>query len=161
MGGEFGQWREWTEERSLDWHLLEEEPKHNQLQHFVRVLNEIYISNVALYEDDYSWEGFYWLDLHDAQRSVLSFARHSTQSNETIFVCCNFTPIVRHGYRLGVPDSGRYGELLNSDSAAFGGSNLLNKGFLESQTRPWHDQPHSIEFTLPPLAVVYLKRLED
>jgi 1,4-alpha-glucan branching enzyme len=161
MGGEFGQWREWTEERSLDWHLLEQEAKHGQLQHFVRELNRIYLNQSELFEDDYSWQGFTWLDLHDAQRSILSYARHSPKNGNTILIACNFTPVTRYEYRLGVAQPGVYEELLNSDSEEFGGSGVVNSDHIESLSQPIHEQPHSIEITLPPLGVVYLKRKEN
>ncbi|MFZ0544143.1 MAG: 1,4-alpha-glucan branching protein GlgB [Candidatus Promineifilaceae bacterium] len=162
MGCEFGQWREWSEDRSLDWHLLEQFPDHQGLHRYVMALNNFYLNQPAFYEDDNSWEGFDWLDLNDWQRSILSFARHSrpnpeTGQKESVLVACNFTPIVRQNYRLGVPKDGTYIELLNSDAAEFGGSNLVNSEPLVSSPTPWHNQPHSIEFTLPPLAVVYLK----
>ncbi len=161
MGGEFGQWREWSEERSLDWHLLEQEPKHGQLQHYVRELNRIYLSQPEFFDDDYSWQGFTWLDLHDAQRSILSYARHSQKYGKTILVACNFTPVPRYGYRLGVPQPGVYEELLNSDSEDFGGSGVVNPDYIDSLPHPFHEQPNSVEITLPPLGVVYLKRKED
>jgi 1,4-alpha-glucan branching enzyme len=162
MGGEFGQWREWSEKWSLDWHLLENHPEHQGLHRYVMALNKFYLNERAFYEDDNSWEGFDWLDLNDWQRSILAFARHTkpddeTGAKESVLIACNFTPIVRHNYRLGVPQDGRYQEVLNSDAAEFGGSNLINPSPLVSAPTPWHNQPHSIEFTLPPLAVVYLK----
>jgi 1,4-alpha-glucan branching enzyme len=165
MGGEFGQWREWTEKFSLDWHLIDQEPKHGQLQQFVRDLNQIYRTEQALYADDYSWEGFTWLDLHDYQRSLLAFARHVPAPNdivngrETILVVCNWTPVVREGYRLGVPEPGSYVELLNSDQARYGGSGIVNPGEVNSVDFSWHGQPNSIQLTLPPLGVVYLKKV--
>ncbi|MCI0395083.1 MAG: 1,4-alpha-glucan branching protein GlgB [Chloroflexi bacterium] len=158
MGGEFGQWREWSEERSLDWSLLDQFQQHRELHHFVRTVNHLYQSEPALHQVDYSWDGFTWIDLHDAQRSILSFARHSAGKAETILVACNFTPVVRHGYRLGVPEAGLYAELLNSDATEFGGSGVINGQPLASAPTPWHSQPHSIEMTLPPLAVVFLKK---
>ena len=157
MGGEFGQWHEWTEDQSLNWHLLEESVLHKQLQNYVNVLNKFYQDQVALYEEDYSWNGFSWLDLHDAQRSILAFSRHAPRADETVTVVCNFTPVVRHGYRLGVADPGSYREVLNSDAKAYGGSGVVNIEPLESSSMPWQDKPHSIELTLPPLAVVFIK----
>ncbi len=158
MGGEFGQWREWSEERSLDWALLEEDEKHAGLQRFMRDLNRLYRAEPALYADDFSWDGFTWLDFRDSQRSILAFARHTPDRAETVLAACNFTPVVRDGYRLGVPEPGRYVELLNSDAEAYGGSGVLNQGGVDSAPLPCHDQPQSIELTLPPLAVVFLKR---
>jgi 1,4-alpha-glucan branching enzyme len=162
MGGEFGQWREWSEKRSLDWHLLEKHPEHQGLHRYVRALNQFYLNEPAFYEDDNSWNGFDWLDLSDAQRSILAFVRHSkpkkeSEQKESVLVICNFTPVVREKYRLGVPQEGSYQEVLNSDSADFGGSDIMNAQLLQSAPTPWHNQPHSIQFTLPPLSVIYLK----
>lgn len=160
MGGEFGQWREWSEARSLDWHLLEDEPKHKQLQTMVQKLNELYRLETALHEEDYSWEGFQWVDLHDYERSILSYYRHAPLSGEKILVVLNFTPIVRHNFRLGVPEAGTYKEILNTDAAEFGGSNVINKP-CQSVEVVQHDQKNSIELTLPPLGAIYLKRVDE
>jgi len=157
MGGEFGQWREWNEARSLDWHLLDENPSHHALLGYVKDLNQLYSAEKALYEVDSSWDGFDWLDLHDASRSILSFVRHSAEKQDSIVVVCNFTPVVREQFRLGVPYSGSYQEILNSDARRFAGSGVINSDPIGSQSRPWHDQPYSIEFTLPPLAAVFLR----
>jgi 1,4-alpha-glucan branching enzyme len=156
MGGEFGQWKEWNEAVSLDWHLLDEQPNHRALLSYVQSLNRLYRSEPSLFERDDTWEGFDWLDLHDANRSILSFVRHSA-GGDSIIACCNFTPVVRHQYRLGVPVVGAYEEVLNSDAAEYGGSGVINAGPIVSEERPWHDQPHSIEFTLPPLGIVFLR----
>ena len=156
MGTEFGQWREWNEAQSLDWHLLEQDTKHKGVQALVRDLNHIYRTQPALYEDEYSWEGFFWVDLHDSQNSVLSYGRRTNTGGETILVICNFTPVVRTGFRLGVPEPGEYEEILNTDAAEYGGSNVINES-RESSPTPWQDLPHSIILTLPPLAVVYWK----
>lgn len=160
MGGEFGQWREWTEAHSLDWHLLEENEKHRQLQGFVRRLNGLYCEQNSLYENDYTWEGFSWIDLHDAQRSVLAFSRHAPSSGDSLFVICNFTPVVRHQYRLGVPTAGYYHEILNSDALDFGGSGIVNSPQMEATAKPSQEQPYSIELTLPPLAAIYIKKVK-
>lgn len=160
MGGEFGQWREWSEERSLDWHLLDVDARHGQVQAALRQLNQLYREETALHEEDYSWEGFQWIDLHDYERSILSYARLSPRNGETILVILNFTPIVRHGYRLGVPEPGTYQELFNSDAEIFGGSNVINDP-RPSTDSPWHGYKQSIELTLPPLAAVFLKRIPD
>lgn len=156
MGGEFGQWREWSEDRSLDWHLLED-GRHVGIQTFVAELNKIYGRETALYADDYSWDGFSWLDIHDYQRSILAYLRTDKSKNENLLVVCNFTPVVRHDYRLGVPAKGQYEELLNSDEARFGGSNVINEGQFKAQETPWHDQPLSIQITLPPLGATIFK----
>ncbi|UCG23750.1 MAG: 1,4-alpha-glucan branching protein GlgB [Chloroflexota bacterium] len=157
MGGEFGQWREWNEAVSLDWHLLDDNPQHRALQAFVKTLNWLYLSEPALYELDSTWEGFDWLDLHDGQRSILTFVRHDASGSSSLIVAINFTPIPRQQYRLGVPLPGDYEEVLNSDAAEYGGSGVVNPELIRSQDRPWHDQPHSIEFDLPPLAAVILR----
>lgn len=158
MGSEFGQWHEWTEERSLDWHLLDGDEKHKQLQTWVRDLNQVYKEERPLFTDDGSWDGFQWLDFRDANRSILSFVRRDPSTGDELLVACNFTPIVRHNYRMGVPRAGNYSEILNSDAAKYGGSNVINPNPIHSDSIPVHDQGQSISFTLPPLAVVYLKR---
>lgn len=159
MGAEFGQWREWTEEGSLDWHLLEQEEMHRKLHDYVRELNKLYLKEFALYEEDYTWEGFKWLDLHDAQRSILAFSRRAPSTGETIYIACNFTPVPRENYRLGVSEPGSYREIVNSDEQRFGGSGVVNSGNFYTADVPWHDEAYSIELTLPPLAVVYWKRV--
>ncbi len=156
MGAEFGQWTEWSEARSLDWSLLEGDPGHGLLMDLVRRLNELYGRETALHEIDNSWDGFEWVDLHDSQNSTLAYARRDKEG-ETILVVCNFTPVVRQGYRLGVPEEAVYEEILNTDAASFGGSNVVNDAQTSLPT-PWQGQPHSITLTLPPLAAVYWKR---
>jgi 1,4-alpha-glucan branching enzyme len=160
MGGEFGQWREWNEATSLDWYLIDQDPRHGQLKDMMTRLNHLYQTEPALHDEDYSWEGFQWIDLHDYQRSILGYARRSPATGEMVFVVINFTPVVREGYRLGVPAPGMYEEIFNSDAANFGGSNVVNEP-RPSTDVPWHEQPYSIEFMLPPLAAVILKRRED
>jgi 1,4-alpha-glucan branching enzyme len=160
MGGEFGQYREWNFDGSLDWNLLDF-PVHRKLQGFVRDLNRLYQAEPALHEVDFSWEGFQWIDLHDVDQSAITFIRRAKAEDpataEFIVVAANFTPVPRGGYRVGVPAPGFYRELLNSDSDAYGGSNMGNKGGLPADAIPWQGQPYSILITLPPLAVVYFK----
>ncbi|MDX1418189.1 MAG: 1,4-alpha-glucan branching protein GlgB, partial [Candidatus Promineifilaceae bacterium] len=160
MGGEFGQWREWNEAQSLDWHLLEHDSRHMGLQSLVRDLNNLYRNEPALHEIEYSWEGFYWIDLHDSQRSILAYGRHGKDDDDEILVVCNFTPVVRHGFRLGVPSEGTYAEILNTDHDTYGGSNVLNS-VQDSSPISWHDRPNSIEITLPPLAAVFWKKQDS
>lgn len=160
MGGEFGQWREWSEARSLDWHLLDQDHRHRQLQSCLRRLNELYLMEAALHEEEYSWEGFQWIDLHDYERSILGYARRAPSTGETIVVFLNFTPVVRYNYRIGVPEAGVYREIFNSDAAEFGGSNVINTPQPTSDT-PYHSQGQSIEVTLPPLGAVYFKLVND
>src|SRR5574341_1070020 len=156
MGGEFGQWNEWSEAAQLDWMLLDFAP-HRQVQQYVKDLNRLYASQPALHEVDFSWEGFQWIDFHDVDQSTLSFIRKARDSNDFVVVVANFTPVPRGGYRVGVPAPGFYRELLNSDSAHYGGSNLGNAGGLPADEISWQGQPYSILLTLPPLAVVFLK----
>ena len=161
MGGEFGQWHEWTEERSLDWHLLTTDDKHQQLQNWVRDLNHFYTSQPALYEHDFSWGGFEWLDLHDGERSLLAYSRTSPEIGETILIAGNFTPVVRHDYWLPVPEPGTYQELLNSDATIYGGSDILNPEPVISTPIPWDAEKHVVKMTLPPLAIVFWKKTEE
>ena len=160
MGGEFGQWREWNEATSLDWYVLDHDPKHGQLRACLSRLNALYTGEAALHEEEYSWDGFQWIDLHDYERSILGYARRAPTSNETLLVVLNFTPVPRHGYRLGVPAPGLYQEIFNSDAAEFGGSGVTHDP-RASQDVPGHGQPHSIEFILPPLGAVILKLTGD
>ncbi len=156
MGGEIGQWQEWSEARGLDWHVLEWDEKHGALRDLVRELNGLYQDLPALHAYDHSWDGFTWLDIHDARQSVVSFLRLDPRSGQSIVVVCNFTPVPRHDYPVGVPAAGVYRELLNTDDARFGGSGVTN-GPLEARAEPWVNQPYSLRMTLPPLAVVYLR----
>lgn len=158
MGSEFAQWQEWSESRGLDWYLCDQ-PLNRGVQLFTKALNETYKTQAALYEHDFEQQGFDWIDCHDYQQSILSFKR---QANGQNLVCIfNFTPVVRENYRIGVPQAGGYEELINSDSELFGGSNVGNSGYVESQDLAWMNQPYSLELTLPPLAVVVLKPISN
>ena len=156
MGGEIGQWNEWNHEWQLDWNLLDYD-SHRDMQEYVKALNKLYVTQPALHQVDMSWEGFQWIDLHDVDNSIVSFIRRARDPNDFIVVVANFTPVPREGYRAGVPAPGFYRELLNSDSAYYGGGNLGNAGGLPSDPVPWQGQPHSILLTVPPLAVVFFK----
>jgi 1,4-alpha-glucan branching enzyme len=160
MGGEFGQWHEWNYKESLDWHLLEppSDPHHAQLRDFLRDLSRLYQQEPALSELDSDPEGFSWIDCHDSDNSVVSFMRCSKKEEDTLVFICNFTPVPRHGYRLGVPYEGEYFELINSDAHQYGGSGLENKQPMPSGAIYWQSCPHSILLTLPPLSTVVLKR---
>ena len=160
MGGEFGQWSEWNYKESLDWHMLEppSDPRHKQLQTFVQDLNRIYLEEPALSVLDCEAEGFAWIDCHDSDNSVVSFLRRSKQSEDTLVFICNFTPVTRPGYRLGVPDAGEYYEVINSDDIRYGGSGQVNTNAMPSGPLYWQSCPHSIMLTLPPLSTVILKR---
>ncbi|MEM8857889.1 MAG: 1,4-alpha-glucan branching protein GlgB [Chloroflexota bacterium] len=159
MGSEFGQWKEWSEDRSLDWHLTESDQLHAQLQTLVKDLNATYLSNSSLYiADDYE-QSFYWIDFRDALHSILIFARQDPADPENpMIIICNFTPEVRKGYRIGVPFEGHWSEFLNTDHDRYGGSHVINEQPIPTAALAWQDQPFSLEVDLPPLAVIYLKR---
>jgi 1,4-alpha-glucan branching enzyme len=156
MGGELGQWREWNHSASLDWHLLEHAP-HRGIQQWVRDLNRAYRAEPALHERDCDPSGFAWIDAHDWAHSTLSFLRRGGPGSPPVVVSCNFTPVPRHRHRIGVPDGGTWTEILNSDATPYGGSGQGNLGAVESRPLAWHGQPHSLEITLPPLAVVMFR----
>jgi 1,4-alpha-glucan branching enzyme len=157
MGGEIAQSREWNHDRSLDWHLLDEGPFHAGVQRLVRDLNHLYREQRALHELDFDPAGFQWIDCSDWEQSILAFLRRARVPSDFVVVACNFTPIVRHRYRVGVPQAGFYRELLNTDAAAYAGSNVGNAGGVHSEPVAAQGQPHSIVLTLPPLAVLFLK----
>jgi 1,4-alpha-glucan branching enzyme len=157
MGGEFGQTSEWDHERSLDWHLLEAGPYHRGLQRFIQDLNRLYREQPALHERDDDPGGFQWIDCHDADQSVVSFERRAKNEHDQVVVVCNFTAVPRHAYRVGVPTAGYWAELLNTDAAVYGGSNLGNDGGVAAQAEPTQAQPYALVLTLPPLAALMLK----
>ncbi|MGB4068984.1 MAG: 1,4-alpha-glucan branching protein GlgB [Nitrospira sp.] len=157
MGGEFGQWREWNHDTSLDWHLCEDEP-HRGLQRLVRDLNRVYREEPALHEIDFDWSGFQWIDFSDADNSVIAYLRKANSTQAAIVCLCNFTPMPRHHYRIGVPESGWYQEIINTDGIAYGGSNMGNGGGVHATNTPSHNFPYSLTITLPPLSILLLKR---
>ncbi len=159
MGSELGQWTEWDHDASLSWHLLQF-PAHQGMQRWIRDLNHVLRAEPALHERDFSWEGFKWIDCNDVDRSIYSFARFGKQPEEALVFICNLTPVVRHGYRVGVPAPGLYDELLNSDAALYGGGNVGNEGCVTTEARAWQGYPQSLVLTLPPLATLILKRRE-
>ena len=157
MGGEFGQWREWDHDSSLDWHLLAH-PPHQGLQRWVRDLNRLYRSEPSLHEVDFEPAGFEWIDCDDRDSSVVSFLRRGRRpEDETVFIC-NFTPVTRRRYRIGVPRPGRWREVLNSDAVLYGGSGQGNLGGVDSHEIPCHGRPWSLDLVLPPLATLIFKR---
>ena len=156
MGGEFGQWDEWSHDKSLDWHLLKFIP-HRYLQKYVMDLNYLYRSEPALYEVDFSYEGFEWIDFRDTDHSVISFIRKAKDPKDFLVIVCNLTPVPRIGYRLGVPERCFYKELLNSNSQIYWGSNLGNAGSTHSEEIPWQGRPYSMNIVLPPLSVLIFK----
>ena len=152
MGNEIGQGREWSEKRELDWNLLEFDFQRGVKQ-LAKDLNCLYKESAALHELDFTQSGFQWIDCHDADHSIISFIRRGL-SGTFVVVALNFTPVPRENYRIGVPQAGRYRELLNSDSIFYAGSNVHNGEGISTQDQPWMDQPFSILIKLPPLAGV-------
>jgi len=156
MGGEFGQVCEWAHDSGLDWHLLQY-PIHRGLQRWVERLNFIYRQHPALHELDTDPAGFEWIDCNDSEQSTISFRRKAKSAEDHIVVVCNFTPVPRVGYRLGVPLPGTWTELLNSDANEFGGSGMGNPEGVKASEYPVHGRNYSVELTLPPLGVLFLK----
>ncbi len=156
MGGEFGQRREWQHEESLEWHVLQY-PEHRGVQHWMSDLNRLYRNEPALHELDFAAEGFEWIDFDDWQTSVVSFVRKARHGGDLILVVCNFTPIPRMQYTVGVPRGGHWRELLNSDAEIYGGSGMGNFGGLQAASPGAHGRDHALRVTLPPLAVVFFK----
>ena len=156
MGGEFAQWREWNHDRTLDWHLLEFE-RHQGVQRLVRDMNRLYRGEPALHERDCDPRGFQWIDCSDTDQSVVAFLRRNSDRGRAVLCVFNGTPIPRYGYRLGVPWSGRWEEVLNTDASVYGGSGIGNLGGVDSEPNANHGKQHSIVLTLPPLALVMLR----
>lgn len=156
MGSEMGQWSEWSEARALDWHLMDL-PTHQQLQKWVKDLNHVYKNEPALYEQDFQNDGFRWIDANDSDNSIFSYMRFAEDSAEVIVVLLNFTPVPRQGYRIGVPEAGYYKELLNSDSAVYGGGNIGNMGGLNTTDTQSHGYQQSLTVNIPPFGIVILK----
>src|SRR5574340_304080 len=160
MGGEFGQRNEWQHEISLDWHLLHD-ARHAGAQRWVKDLNAYYRATPALWEDDFSPAGFEWVDCHNWEESVLGFLRKGKHARGEVLVVCNFTPVTRRNYRVGVPHGGVWRERLNSDGEWYGGSGQGNYGAVEAAPVPAHGRYHSLSLTLPPLAVLFLQPASD
>jgi 1,4-alpha-glucan branching enzyme len=156
MGGEFAQEREWNHDQSLDWHLLND-PFHRGVQAVVRDLNRLYHDTPALHVHDTDPAGFEWINATDADHSVYAFVRHGGPNDAPVLVVSNFTPIVRHGYKLGVPRAGRWEERLNTDAGIYGGSNAGNSGAIHAEPAPWQGRSASLSLTLPPLATIILQ----
>jgi len=155
MGCEFGQGAEWNFNRPLDWYVLDY-PHHQGIQTLVKDLNQLYKSEPAFHQNDFDHHGFDWIDCHDVQQSIISYRRK--HDGQDLVVALNFTPVPRENYRIGVPRAGTYTEIFNSDSSYYDGGNMGN-GFAVSEPKPWMNNPHSINITLPPLAGIILKIL--
>jgi len=156
MGGEFGVWSEWYHETGLEWQLLEY-PMHAGVQHWVRDLNRLYRSEPSLHSLDFDPSGFKWIDCNDSEQSTLSMMRKANAKKNILIIACNFTPVPRHNYRVGAPRGGFWSEVLNSDARDYGGSGQGNMGGIEAAPVPFHGMPFSLNLTLPPLSVVFLK----
>ena len=156
MGGEIGQWSEWSHDASLEWHLLQYAP-HEGVKRWVSDLNRVYRSEPALHEYDCDPAGFEWIDCNDAEGSTLSLMRKGKSRNDIILIACNFTPVPRLNYHVGAPRGGWWREILNSDATYYNGSGLGNAGGVEASHEPIHGRPNSLTIALPPLAVVYFK----
>ena len=157
MGGEFGQFIEWNYDDSLDWHLPQQYPMHKKMLEYSRALNKFYCDHKALWQVDFDWNGFQWIDFNDNENSIVSFIRKAEDPSDYLVAVCNFTPEVRHGYRIGVPEKGSYIEVFNSDDEAFGGSGVKNEGEIKTEDVKWHDRDQSIVLTIPPMATIYLR----
>jgi len=156
QGGEIGQYAEWAHDRSVDWHLLGDQPYHIQLMTFVAELNKLYASVDALHVNDVGLSGFEWIDADDNENSVYAFLRKGASASDVVLCVFNCTPVPRHDYRVGVPVRGRWRELLNSDAAPFGGSGMGNMGGVTADHDHVHGRPATLRLTLPPLAAVWL-----
>ncbi len=156
MGGEFGQWREWNHDESLNWHLLQYTP-HQQIRRWVGELNHFYRKEPSLHELDFEAGGFEWIDCNDWEHSVISFIRKG-KSSDIMLAVCNFTPVPRYNYRIGVPAGGFWKEVLNSDAQEYGGTGHGNFGGVEAEPIPFHGRHHSLSLTLPPLGIIFFKK---
>jgi 1,4-alpha-glucan branching enzyme len=157
MGQDIGQREEWNHNAGVRWELLEFDI-HRKLQDLLRELNRLYRASPPMYEVDFHYGGFEWVDFHDWESSVIAFLRRAEDPKDFMLFCCNFTPVARQGYEFGVPEEGFYEEVLNTDSELFGGSNVGNGGLVSSRPVPKHNRQHSISVTLPPLAVVAFRK---
>ncbi len=156
MGAEFGQTSEWNSEAQLEWWLLDH-AIHRQLKDYCAALNALYRSEPALYEVDFQGWGFEWIDFHDAENSIVSFVRYAKRREDYLVFVCNFTPTPHLAYRIGMPETGGFREIFNSDAAIFGGSNLGNGGYVTADAAPSHGRPASASVVVPPLGVVVFK----
>jgi 1,4-alpha-glucan branching enzyme len=156
MGSEFGETFEWNSESQLNWWLLNHEI-HRKFQRFSMALNEMYQREPALYEIDFHWEGFEWIDFHDFENSIIAFIRHAKDRNDYLVFVCNFTPTPHMTYRIGLPELVEYQEIFNSDAEAFGGSNMGNGGRVVAEPIPSHGKVASAQLIIPPLGVLVLK----
>ena len=159
MGQEFAQFIEWNYEKQLDWLLLDYEI-HQQTQGFVKKLNDFYKNTPALWQNDYNWEGFSWIVADDNEQSIIAFRRIDRKGKEIIAVC-NFVPVRREKYRIGVPQKGNYKIVFNTDEKEFGGEGLVKTKTYKAEEKPMHGHDYSIELDLAPLSAIYLERVSS
>jgi 1,4-alpha-glucan branching enzyme len=157
MGGEFGQWREWSHDRSLDWHLLDD-PSHAALRRYTKDLNWLYRAEASLHQCDFDPSGFRWIDCNDNENSVISIVRYARDHRDFVVMLFNFTPVPRMEYRIGVPEPGWYLEILNSDAEIYGGGNVGNGGGVATEPVAAHGFDHSLRLIVPPLGTLVLKK---
>jgi 1,4-alpha-glucan branching enzyme len=157
MGGEIGQSAEWNANGEVDWWLLDAGPYHRGTQNFVADLNRLYLAEPALWQSDFDPNGFYWIDCSDSENSVLSFARQNADRSNEVVVVLNLTPVARYDYRVGVPRSGDWRELINSDAGVYGGSNVGNLGAVTAEPVACHGHAQSLRLVLPPMSVIALR----
>ncbi|HNR66306.1 MAG TPA: alpha amylase C-terminal domain-containing protein, partial [Atribacterota bacterium] len=157
MGSEFGQRQEWQHDFPLDWNVLKL-PSHQGMQRWIKDLNGFYRQEKALYEVDFEYSGFQWIENNDREHSVLIFLRKNGNGNEKILIVCNFVPTPWYNYRIGIPERGIWLECLNSDSSLYGGSNHGNMGRVSSRPIPMHGYDYSLNITIPPLGILFFKK---
>lgn len=160
MGGEFGQFIEWDYKKGLDWMMLGFD-MHNKMQNFIKKLNKFYREEKSLYQLDSDHRGFSWIDHNNNEESVIAFMRKGKKEEDFIVSVCNFTPVPRNNYKIGVPSEGEYEEVFNSDLEEFGGSGVKNRKSIRSNKIDWHGQSDSIEIQIPPLGVLFIKKKSE
>ena len=148
--------REWNQDESLDWHMLQWRD-HQGILKLVCDLNALCNTEASLHQVDFDWQGYEWLELHDWENSVLAFLRRAKDPNDSMVVICNFTPVIREDYRIGVPTGGYYREVLNTDAECYGGTNVGNEGGEWAVPEPYAGRPYRLSLLLPPLGALYLK----
>ena len=156
MGCEFAQGKEWNHDEGLEWFVLQY-PLHKGIQNWVKDLNHFYKKEPALYESDFSVDGFEWIDVHDWEQSIISFIRKCKNTDDVVLIVCNATPVPRHNYNVGVPRGGFWKEALNSDAEIYGGSGCGNSGGVKAVAVPIHGRTHLLNLTLPPLGILFFK----
>ncbi len=156
MGGELGQFSEWKDLEDIDWELLDYE-MHEKMHNYTKALNQFYLKEPSLWQQDHTPDGFEWIDANNFNQSIISFIRKGKASDDQLIILCNFTPVVYESYKIGVPDLGDYEEIFNSDASHFGGSGQVNAGLLKAEDKNWHSQPYCLSIKVPPLAFVVIR----